>query len=66
MSRFSENLVRLQAEANISNRKLMEIADCTESTVGNWRKGRTTPRLYHLSNLAAFFGVSVDELLGEG
>ena len=61
---FKDNLNRLMNEHNVSNRRLAREIGCTYSSVAGWRRGRQ-PQLRHLSALADYFDVSVDELEGK-
>jgi len=58
---FPENLARLQEERGISSYRLAKDLGCSPKSVTNWKRG-LKPQLWHLSALADYFGVSVDEL----
>ena len=54
----------LRAEKNISQRKMAEMFSVSQGTYKNWEQGNTQPSIEQLRELARFFGVSVDYLIG--
>lgn len=54
----------LRNEKSISQRKMGEIFNVSQATYNNWEKGNTQPSIEQLIELARFFGVSVDFLIG--
>ena len=54
----------LRAEKNISQRKMAEMFSVSQGTYNNWEQGNTQPAIEQLLELARFFGVSVDYLIG--
>lgn len=62
---FSENLMRLRKEKGLSQEALGEKIGVTRQTVSKWETGETTPEMNKLIELARFFAVSLDELVGE-
>ncbi|MGN0744979.1 MAG: helix-turn-helix domain-containing protein [Christensenellales bacterium] len=54
----------LRNEKGISQRKMGEIFNVSQATYNNWEKGNTQPSIEQLIELARFFGVSVDFLIG--
>ena len=48
---------------NVQSREMFAVAGVTSGTVSGWKRG-AEPRPSVLARLAAFFGVSVDYLLG--
>lgn len=54
----------LRAEKNISQRKMAEMFSVSQGTYNNWEQGNTQPSIEQLIELARFFGVSVDYLIG--
>ena len=61
---LSQNLTRLRKEKKITQEELAEFVGVTKASVSKWETGATTPDIQILPVLAAFFDVSVDELLG--
>lgn len=61
---LSQNLTRLRKEKKITQEELAEFVGVTKASVSKWETGETTPDIQILPVLAAFFDVSVDELLG--
>lgn len=57
-------LRELRAEKNISQRKMAETFSVSQGTYNNWEQGNTQPSIEQLIELARFFGVSVDYLIG--
>lgn len=57
-------LRELRAEKNISQRKMAEMFSVSQGTYNNWEQGNTQPSIEQLIELARFFGVSVDYLIG--
>lgn len=62
---FSENLMRLRKEKGLSQEALGEQIGVTRQTVSKWETGETTPEMNKLIELAQFFAVSLDELVGK-
>jgi transcriptional regulator with XRE-family HTH domain len=65
MSKFAERLKELRAKKNISQDELAIILDIPRSTIAGYETGtRALPRKKRLIELANFFEVSVDYLIG--
>lgn len=62
--RLSENIVRLRREKNVTQEELAAFVGVTKGAVSKWENGSTLPDVATLPLLAAFFDVSVDEILG--
>ena len=62
--RFSENITRLRRERKITQEELALFIGVTKASVSKWETGATIPDIMILPQLAAFFDVSIDELLG--
>lgn len=60
---FAQNLQRLMDEQGLSNYQLAKNLDIHPTTVANWLDGKI-PRKRTQLLLANYFGVSIDELLG--
>ena len=61
---FGEKLKELRLEKGLSQRKLGEIFGVCNQTVSFWETGIREPDLDALVEIANFFDVSVDFLLG--
>ncbi len=61
---LSENIKRLRRERNLTQETLAEFLGVTFQTVSNWERGESYPDITMLPEIAGFFRVSVDELLG--
>ena len=64
MEIFCERLKELRKHADLSQKRLAEILQTTNSTVCDWERGRCQPSLETLVELAKLFEVSADYLLG--
>ena len=64
--KFDENLRELRKEKGHSQEELAYKLNVTRQTVSKWENGSAMPDLKKLTELAEFFGVSMDTLLGLG
>ncbi len=62
---FGKNLKQLRLEKEISQQKLGEYFHVCNQTISFWETGSREPDLDHLVEIAAFFDVSIDDLLKE-
>ena len=62
--KFDENLRELRKEKGHSQEELAYKLNVTRQTVSKWENGSAMPDLKKLTELAEFFGVSMDGLLG--
>ncbi|MBO5337562.1 MAG: helix-turn-helix transcriptional regulator [Lachnospiraceae bacterium] len=62
--RFAENLLVLRKEKKITQEQLADFCGVTKASVSKWETGQTLPDVLLLPRLAAFFSISIDELLG--
>lgn len=62
---FYERYLMLCQKKGISPSKVAEINGINKSNVSNWKNNGYTPRGETLQQLADYFGVSVDFLLGK-
>ena len=60
----SENIKRLRRENNLTQEILAEFLGVTFQSISNWERGESYPDITMLPEIAGFFKVSVDELLG--
>lgn len=61
---FSEQLKELRAKAGISQKDLGKALNMSQQGVAKWETGDTTPNPEMLTQIAQYFGVTVDALLG--
>lgn len=61
---FSHNLVRLRHQKKITQEELADFIGVTKASVSKWETGQSLPDIILLPQLAAYFDVTVDELLG--
>ena len=61
---LSENIKRLRREKELTQETLAEFLGVTFQSVSNWERGESYPDITMLPEIAGFFKVSVDELLG--
>lgn len=61
---FSENLIRLRHEKNLTQKQLADFLGVTKASVSKWETKQSLPDLLILPKLSSFFDVSIDELLG--
>lgn len=61
---IGERLKSLRQEKGYSQDKLAQQLLLSRQTIINWEKDRTVPDSDNLARLSAFYGISVDELLG--
>lgn len=62
---FSKNLARMQEERGVTNYKIAKALGISQTTVQNWKDGKSKPRSLYQIALAKYFGCTVDELLKE-
>lgn len=61
---FAEKLRELRTEKNLSTVALGKELNVSNSTICRWEKCEIIPTITHLYNIAMFFCVSTDYLLG--
>ena len=57
-------LLELRTEKELSQRKMAQQLNISQGTYNNWENSNTQPSIEQLVQLAEFFGVSVDYLVG--
>ena len=62
--RLADNLIRLRRGKKLTQEQLADFIGVTKASVSKWEKGQTLPDILLLPELASFFDVSVDALLG--
>ncbi|MCI8483127.1 MAG: helix-turn-helix transcriptional regulator [Lachnospiraceae bacterium] len=61
---FADNIVRLRREKGITQEQLAEFIGVTKAAVSKWENRQSLPDILILPELAAFFDISIDTLLG--
>ena len=61
---FRVELKKQREIAGLSQYRLAEKIGVSQATVGMWESGKREPNFTTICQLADFFGISVDELLG--
>ena len=61
---FSENIIRLRRQRKITQEELAGFIGVTKASVSKWENGQSMPDVQLLPQLAAFFDVSIDALIG--
>lgn len=61
---ISENIIRLRHERKLTQEQLAGFIGVTKASVSKWETGQSTPDIAILPQLAAFFDVTIDELIG--
>ena len=62
--RIGENIRKLRKERGITQETLADHLAVTPQAISRWESGAGYPGIDYLPDLAGFFGISVDELLG--
>lgn len=61
---FKERLKELRLENELSAKELGKILGVRDTTILRWEKGIIIPSIEHLYNIAKYFNVSADYLIG--
>ncbi len=66
MNKFnlSNNIIRLRHEKKLTQEALADFIGVTKASVSKWENAQSMPDILLLPQLASFFGVTIDELLG--
>lgn len=64
MKKFTERLKALRIKKGLSQRDLAKIIDYSQSIIVHWENDRRVPNINAIIELAKFFGVTADYLLG--
>lgn len=61
---LAENIIRLRHDRKITQEQLADFVGVTKASVSKWETKQSMPDILLLPQLAAFFDVTIDELLG--
>lgn len=61
---ISENIIRLRRKKKVTQGELAEFVGVTKASVSKWETRQSLPDIMLLPRLAAYFDVSIDELIG--
>ena len=61
---FSDNIAKLRKERKITQEQLAEFVGVTKASVSKWETGQSMPDVLLLPQLATFFDVTIDDLIG--
>lgn len=61
---IGENIMRLRHERKIRQEELADFVGVTKASVSKWENGQTMPDITLLPQLASFFDIRIDELIG--
>ncbi|MBE6918505.1 MAG: helix-turn-helix transcriptional regulator [Ruminococcaceae bacterium] len=62
---LSNNIYTLRRQRGLSQEQLAEALDVSRQAISKWENGAAVPELDKLQAIAAFFGVTLDELTGD-
>ena len=63
-SNFSENIKALRKEQQLTQEQLAEAMGLSAGAIYKWEQAISTPDIDTIMEIASFFGVSVDALVG--
>lgn len=61
---LSSNITRLRHERRLTQEELADFIGVTKAAVSKWENAQSMPDILILPQLAAFFGITIDELVG--
>lgn len=64
MNKFCEILKQVRVDKGLAQKQVADALNVSESGYAHWEQGRTEPNIEMLINLADFFDISLDELVG--
>lgn len=64
MSIFAQRLRELRQEKGLSMKQLAKELNTTDAAVSNWENEINEPKISYLKDIAQYFNVSADYLLG--
>lgn len=62
---FADNLSKLMNDRGVSAYRLSKETGIAQSGISEYRAGKTIPGIEKLNILASYFGISVEELVGD-
>ena len=62
--RFSDNIIKFRHKKKITQEQLADFIGVTKASVSKWETGQSLPDILLLPELASFFDITIDELLG--
>lgn len=62
--KLNEQIVFLRRQKNVTQEELAQVLGVTNQSVSKWESGICCPDIQLLPNIANYFGVSIDELIG--
>lgn len=62
--KIAENIAHMRRKKGITQEELASFLGVTKASVSKWENGQSMPDILLLPELATYFGISVDELLG--
>lgn len=63
---IAKNLLKLRKNAKLTQMELAEKFNYSDKSISKWEKGESMPSVEVLSELAEFYGISLDSLTKEG
>ena len=64
MKIFAERLKELRTDKGLSMKQLAKELNITDAAISNWENNINEPKITYLKDIAIYFGVSTDYLLG--
>lgn len=61
---FADNITRLRHNKKLTQGELAEIMGVTKASVSKWENGQSLPDILLLPQIATYFDITIDELLG--
>ena len=61
---LAENMVKLRRKRGVTQEELADFIGVTKASVSKWENGQSMPDIILLPQLANYYDVTVDELLG--
>ena len=62
--RIAENIVEFRKRKGVTQEEMASFLGVTKASVSKWENGQSMPDILMLPQLATYFGVTVDDLLG--
>ncbi len=61
---FQDNLKNLRISKKVNQKELAKILNTSVKTISHWETGYSEPSISQLIQLAHFFDITIDELVG--